>query len=85
MSNRHRRGPPSAPPEEPFEQPTVPGVADAVELGSGPALKAGVAPVARAGRTPYRAADVLAGGAVMVAIGFSAHAYLRVKSENRSA
>jgi hypothetical protein len=31
------------------------------------------------------AAGVLAGGAVMVAIGFSVHAYLTVKSEKRSA
>jgi hypothetical protein len=35
------------PPEEPFEQPAVPGIADAVELGSGPALEVGQAPVTR--------------------------------------
>ena len=35
-----------APLEEPFEQPAVLGVADAVELGGGPALEAGQAPVA---------------------------------------
>jgi hypothetical protein len=35
-----------APLEEPFEQPAVPGVADAVEFGGSPALEVGQAPVA---------------------------------------
>jgi hypothetical protein len=54
-----------APLEEPFEQPAVPGGADAVELGSGPALEAGQAPVA--GRqdtvTDQQAAQVFDGAA----------------------
>ena len=40
-----------APAEEPFEQLAVPGVADAVELGGGPALEVGQAPVAGRQRT----------------------------------
>jgi hypothetical protein len=35
-----------APAEEPLEQLAVPGVADGVELGGGPALEVGQAPVA---------------------------------------
>ena len=35
-----------APAEEPFEQLAVPGIADGVELGGGPALEVGQAPVA---------------------------------------
>ncbi len=35
-----------APPEEPFEQLTVLGVVDAAELGGGPALEVGQAPIA---------------------------------------